>query len=433
MKKTLLFVIYGGGHAHMVYPVVHALRASAAFIKGQLHIEVLGLPAAKYTLKVNGVECFGFVDYLRPDVDADAIAWGKELAKAHHSPTVGIDLEDSIAYLGLCYKDIVTRLGEQEAAELFGRKARHAFYPLTIMERIFDDIKPDMVITSNSPRSEAAAIATASGHGIENLIMTDLFTGLGDYPLKARNITFINAFAKDMFVADGLVDEQISTCYYTGNPAFDRILTLPKEKDAAWMAAHFPQVVGRKTVLHADMPAYWHTGKKCSHNKTEAEVIQELEACYDAALQAGAYYLIRPHPSQDRAFYAKWLENKRDASLAATCDLHELLRNIDVLIARTTTVGLEAAYLHKRIVQLDADFHADLPLAKMGIAWGVNSYADLPETLKNALSDDKKLEKIINQIKQVLPDTPAAFSIARIILEKVGLADQESEKMWSVQ
>ncbi len=433
MKKNLLFVTYGGGHAHMVYPVVHALRRTESYASGKLGIHVLGLPAAKHTLQANGVECFGFADYLDPKKDADAIEWGKELAKTHHSPTIGVDLEDSIAYLGLCYKDLVTRLGEQEAARLFKSKVRHAFYPLTIMERIFDDIKPDMVITSNSPRSEAAAIETANKRGIENLIMTDLFTGLGDYPLKAKSITFINTFAKNKFVQDGLVDESISQCYYTGNPAFDKILEIPKTKDAAWMQAHFPNAAGRQTVLHADMPAYWHSGKKCSHNKTEAEIIEELDACYKASLQAGAYYLIRPHPSQDRAFYARWLENKKDASLAAECNLHELLRNIDVLIARTTTVGLEAAIMHKRIVQLDANFHADLPLASMGIAWGVNSYKELPETLKNALSDDKKLEKIINQIKQVLPDTPAAMSIAQLILQKLDLGTQGSEKMWSVQ
>ena len=27
--KRLLFVTYGGGHAHMIYPVVHALRATS--------------------------------------------------------------------------------------------------------------------------------------------------------------------------------------------------------------------------------------------------------------------------------------------------------------------------------------------------------------------------------------------------------------------
>lgn len=419
VKKTLLFVTYGGGHAHMVYPVVQALKKSAEYKSGALDIRVLGLPAARETLRRNGVECFGFADYLDKDKDADAIAWGKNLAKTHHSPTIGVTLEDSIAYLGLNYKDLVVRLGEQQAAALFKEKARHAFYPLTIMERIFDDIKPDFVITSNSPRSEAAAIETANRHGIGTLIMTDLFTGLGGYLLKANHITFLNEFAKNMFAADGLIDENISQFYYTGNPAFDKLLQLPREKDPAWRQHHFPQAEDKKLILHADMPAWWDYREKRSHYRKDAEILKELDACYAAVMENDAAYLIRPHPAQDRTLYSKWLKGKPQAYFAADCDLHETLRNIDLLLARTTTVGLEAAYLRQRILQLDADFHKDLPLAAMGIAWGINGYDVLPGAIKNALIDDKKFEDIKNQVKHMLPDKPAAETIANIILEKL--------------
>ncbi|MGE0754104.1 MAG: hypothetical protein AB7L92_02990 [Alphaproteobacteria bacterium] len=413
MKKNLLFVTYGGGHAHMVYPVVHALRKRT----DALTVHVLGLPAAKHTLKANGIEPLGFNDYLDKEKDADALEWGRRLAREHHSPTIGIDLEDSVAYLGLCFKDLVTRLGLEEAEKLFAQQSRRAFYPLTIMERIFADLAPDMVITSNSPRSEAAAIATANAQGITSMIMTDLFTGLGDYPLVAQHITFLNEVAKDMFIADGLVDERISQCYITGNPAFDKILDLPKDKDAEWLQQHFPQAGGAPLVLHADMPAYWDPIKKCSHIKSQQEILGEMEACYNATVANDAVYLVRPHPSQDRAFYARWVDAHPGAYLTAECNLHELLANIDLLVARTTTVGLEAAIMEKKILQLDADFHADMPLASMGIAWGVNSYGELVAAIASALKDDKKLEKINKKVKQLLPREQAAAKIADIILE----------------
>ena len=60
--KRLLFVTYGGGHAHMIYPVVHALRAAGAFKQGSIIIDVLGLPAATYTLNNNGIDCLRFDD-----------------------------------------------------------------------------------------------------------------------------------------------------------------------------------------------------------------------------------------------------------------------------------------------------------------------------------------------------------------------------------
>lgn len=142
-----------------------------------------------------------------------------------------------------------------------------------------------------------------------------------------------------------------------------------------------------------------------------------MEACYDAAMQCNAAYLIRPHPSQDRQLYASWLAGRKWAYLAADYDLHALLANIDLLVARTTTVGLEAAYMQKRILQLDCDLHSDLPLAKMGIAWGVNGYGELAREMKNALTDDKKFEEMKNKAEGLLPREPAAVKIATIILE----------------
>lgn len=419
MKKKILFVTYGGGHAHMVCPVVLALRQSPAFLEGALEIQVLGLPAAKHTLAASNIDCLRFNDYLDPVADADAIAWGTELAKTHHSPTIGVPLEDSIAYLGLNYKDLVVRLGKEEAQKRFAAKNRQIFYPLTIMERVFDDVRPDFVVTSNSPRSEAAAIEVANKRGIASLIMTDLFTGLGGYVLKARHVTFLNEFAKNMFAADGLLDEGFSQFHYTGNPAFDKILQLAGAKDEAWIAKHFPQAKGKKLVLHADMPAYWDPVNKCSYFKTDADIVEEMNACYDATLQNGAYYLIRPHPSQDRTLYHHWLNGKPDAQLAAECNLHELLKNMDLLVARTTTVGLEASYLQKRILQLDYEFHTDLPLAKMGVAWGVNAYSELADEMRSALGDDVKFEEIKRKAKQVLPNEPAAAKIASIIIENM--------------
>lgn len=414
MKKTLLFVTYGGGHAHMVYPVVQALRGQDG-----LDIRVLGLPAAKAILNQHGVECFGFADYLDETKDADAIAWGRALAKVHHSPTIGVSLEDSIAYLGLNYKDLVARLGEKEAERQFAEKGRQCFFPLTIMERIFDTIQPDFVITTNSPRSEAAAIEIANTRGIDNLMITDLFTGRGDYMLKGKHITFLNAFAITLHQQDGLLDKRLSRFYCTGNPALDRILALPRDKDPGWVQRHFPQIRNKALILHADMPGYWDYPRQRSHLRSEAEIREELEACYQAARQNDAVYLVRPHPSQNRQFYAEWLTGRDNAFLAAEYPLHELLRNIDLLLARTTTVALEAVYMGKRVLQIDADFHADLPLAAMGVAWGINRYNELAEGVRSALGDDKKLAKIRNNIKQMLPDEPAASKIATIIAEKI--------------
>lgn len=403
----------------MVYPVVHALRESAPYKDGQIGIHVLGLPAATSILKENGIDPIGFADYLDKEKDADALTWGRKLAEDNHSPTMGIDIEDSIAYLGLCYKDMVVRLGEQETARLFKDRGRQAFYPLSIMERIFDDIKPDFVIATNSPRAEAAAIEIANRRGIDNMQMTDLFARIVLCSLNAKNVTFINKQAKTMLVEEGLLTEGGKQFYYTGNPAFDKILALPTAKDPAWIKQHFPKAEGKKIILHTDTPGYWNYFKKYSHVRSPQEILEELDRCYQAAMENGAAYLIRPHPSQNRALFEGWLKGKRDAFLAADCNLHELLRNVDLLLARITTVTIEAIYMGKRVLQLDCDFHVDMPLTEMGVAWGVTRHGDLADEIRNALSDDKKLKEINTQAKQLFPGEPASPKIANILIDKL--------------
>jgi hypothetical protein len=271
VAKKILFVTYGGGHAHMIYPVIHELKKTSLYKNNQLQIQVLGLTTARGILKNNGVESFGYADYLDPQKDQDAIAWGTELAKIHHSDKNGIDRKESIAYLGLNFKDLVTQMGEKKAWQTMQEKGRHAFYPVNTITRILDDIQPDFVVTTNSPKSEAAAIAVAKSRGIETLIITDLFSGFGGYKLQANGITFLNEYAKDMWIRDDLIESKDSEFYYTGNPAFDKLLSLPTEVDPAWVEREFPTAKGRKLLLHIDAPAYLDPIKMGPHVRTEKE------------------------------------------------------------------------------------------------------------------------------------------------------------------
>ena len=227
-----------------------------------------------------------------------------------------------------------------------------------------------------------------------------------------------------MFVDNGLADPAVSTFHCTGNPAFDKILALPNRKDQRWLERHFPGVGGQPVVLHADVPAYWDTVKLCSHNRTDDEILAELEACHAAASSNGAAYLVRPHPSQDRAFYERWVRGRQGAWLAAECNLHELLACVDLLVARTTTVTLEAAMMRKRVLQLDWRIHTDMPIAAMGVAWGTEGFASLAAEVGKVLADDAGFAVIRKRISKMLPSQPAAPKVAGIVLERLRLAQE---------
>lgn len=104
MCKTVLFVTYGGGHAQMVIPVMRELHTHS-----DIRAEALALTLAGPAFRRSGIPYKGFRDFIATGDEA-AAAHGKRLAALHHNPQTGIEEQESIAYLGLSYWDLVRAL-----------------------------------------------------------------------------------------------------------------------------------------------------------------------------------------------------------------------------------------------------------------------------------------------------------------------------------
>ena len=149
--NKVLFVTYGGGHAQMVLPVVQWLSQHAA-----LKIQVLALTTAAPVFVNAGIDVLGFRDFVRPE-DAAALVWGERLLEGNTSMQVAHD--ESVAYLGLSYVDLEQRLGVAAAADVYAQFGRQSLRPLGVLQRIIRQLVPDVVVTTNSPRAERAAIS----------------------------------------------------------------------------------------------------------------------------------------------------------------------------------------------------------------------------------------------------------------------------------
>lgn len=416
MENPILFVTYGGGHMHMVIAVAKALEKRA----DSPPIKVLGMPAAAQTLRSAGLNVVTFNDFLDPESDRDAIEWGTSLLEGNHNPDAGIPVRETVAYMGLSYKDLVLRHGVAEAKRLFRRKGRKAFHPVTVLSRCIEHLKPCIVVSTNSPRAEAAAIDAAKAAGLPNIVMTDLFLGMMDYPIVADDVTFLNEFALEGFCRFELFDKANSQSHCVGNPAFDNLLSRNAEPDVAWLQTWLPDLPIAPSVLHADMPAWFDEASFSSYTKTETECIAEMDAVYNGCQLAGANYLVRPHPSQNRAIFEQFVAEHSGAYLAASLPLHDLLGAVDLVVARSTTVALEAVYLRQKVLQLDPELHFDLPLAQMGVAAGAKLDHNLASAIRLCLEDDEAHLRRLAHAETVLPRLPAAHLIADLILKRVG-------------
>ena len=416
MAKTLLCVTYGGGHARMVIPVIRALADCK-----DIRIQTLALTGAGPIFKSEHLPFMGFKDFISAQ-DSQALEWGKKLAAIHHSPESGIEEEESIAYLGLSYWDLVQRYGEAEAGRLWAEKGRHAFLPLTFMERVIERVKPDMVVTTNSPRSERAALDVAQAKNIVTLCMVDLFGYMDFHVLKADYFTVLNERVIDTMKSIGVTAER-DRFLITGNPAFDTAFDYRGPINTAWRRAHFPSVsTDAKCVLWIDSPGYLRQAPRMWMRDTE-EILFDLNNMAQATADNNCVMLVRPHPSQARSFFQDWVQQAPPHVLyAGDVQLYPLLNAIDAVVAYSSTVMLETILMQKRLIQLQYfPEESGMPMAQWGLAWEVTRAGDLSRLLRDALHNEQEWEKRRERIAAYTPKIKAAPQIAEHIKKIIGV------------
>jgi hypothetical protein len=353
-----LFVCYGGGHAKMVLAVVRALARDAAW-----EPVVLGLTIAGPQLRAAGVDARGYVDLVGPG-DGEALAHGRRILGDSHDPRSGIAVEESVAYLGLSYQDLVERLGAAGAGDLYRENGRHAFLQLGPMRRAMVKWRPDVVVTTNSPKSERAALVVAREAGIATVAMEDL---LGIRQALIRD--FVPPFRADrLCVGSTIAIENLErdegapreACRLTGNPQFDRIAAVPGRRAAARASLGLAEG-DRYAVL------YTQTGPDLARLRA---LVGGLDG--PRSLRIG----VRRHPN----FRASPAADVRaalpaNAELVDDADLDDLLAAADIAMSVSSTVVVEALLAGNVVAQLGPELTLsdpprehldDLPLHRYG-------------------------------------------------------------------
>ena len=383
-KKTILFVTYGGGHVNMLIPVILALKQ-----QGEFDIHVLGLTTAGSALEAAGIPYMGFRHLLKPE-DKKAAEWGRKLAPTVANPLV--PYEESIAYMGLCYRDLEKRIGEKEAARLFGKYGRQTFFPELVMKRLFNDLEPDLVVATNSPRAERAAITTAGKLDIPAICLVDLFAtcevqwiGERDY---ADKICVLSELVKKHIVRSGRKKEEVVV---TGNPTFDR---LAKENisEAAESLRRRYGWENKSVILWASQafPKQHLVTGKCGDPTLPRQIEEKL------------FEILKKHPDWQLIIRLHSTETVNFESLPPrvelcpkNIDLATLLKAVDVVVSVSSTVGLEGALLGTPFITMDMSiFSENAPFSAMGFSLGVSHFDELENTLIEAM--EKKWEPPAN-------------------------------------
>ena len=381
MIRKALFVAYGGGHISMVLPVMKQLR----LLDPHVECVVLALTTGYRLAQTAGEQPLGYKDFLHL-VDAPAaLQWGEILLGNNSSPDV--TREESVAYLGINYLDLIAQHGEPGAAQLYAEKGRYGFAPLNFMNRLFDALNPDVVIATNSPRSEEAALTVAVARGIPSVGMVDLFGLDGDtYVLRETKpdlTCVISEPVRQRLVQRGF---DSNTVLVTGNPAFDGLFS----PENACLAAEFIQRQGWRGLTpilwagHKEAAGFGASSTSSGHEfalRVETQLREFVRERADCAL------IVRYHPSEWHTFPRLDRQVRVYFSVPSQEPIHPLILAAKAVVVQNSTVGLQAAVAGIPAVSLEyaPSIAGSFSLAGMGVTTPCFNEADLPGVLNQSL------------------------------------------------
>ncbi len=367
----IFLVSYGGGHVAMLAPVAKKLEE-----RGH-EVVFLALTTARQYLEKQGITSIGFKDLLFL-AEENSLEIGKKLAEAVPENSA-VTPEETAAYLGISYSDLIAEKGKDEAEKLYAERQRQAFLPVRTLKKALEHYQPDVVVATNSPRSERAAIMAAGELGVPSVCVVDLFAtvekewiGVSGF---AKRICVLNQVVKEMFIGCGRNDAEVVV---TGNPSFDVLLTDSAYNSGQEMRAGRGWNDGKVNILFASQPE----PEKHPFNDRTGNVLlpDEIENALRAFVTENDGYrlIIRYHPSQTKVF--KPQENVELSTREEA--ISTVLHAVDLVITITSTVAVEAKIIGKPVITIDRSiFTEDANYTAMGISLGVKELEDLPAAI----------------------------------------------------
>ena len=376
--KTILLAAYGGGHINMIIPIFRELKKKKDF-----QPIVLGLTTACLTLEEEGISFVSYKDLVQ-DGDEDALVYGQKLLK-EMGDGILVPKEESIAYLGLSYKDLVERHGVEGAAQAYKAKGRHAFLPLSIADRIFEKWTPDLLVATNSPKTEKALLLQSRKHSIPSLCIIDLFSekefqdrlGVKGYGNK---LCVLNEEVKKRLLNYERLPKEIAV---TGNPAFDKLQQKNLQEKA--MAYKKSKGASEKQILLWIRQTYPEDTD--IYTETEKRLIEY------AKKKKNLHLIFRRHPN-DTESYSK-LPSFVSISSEPASQLPIILQASDTVLSMNSTVIMQGALLQKPTVTLEMSASAkNCSFASVQVSTGIYAWEDFEKTLDKALSGNTPIPSL---------------------------------------
>lgn len=402
MKKIFL-VVYGGGHAKLLLPIIQRLISDKKF-----EIEILALTTAFNFFKDRKIPVNGYKDYqalLKRDINN---LGEKILNKSQLSNDVQLD--ESIAYHGINYLDLIIQFQEEKAQKIWKKYGRQGFYPINFFIKLLKHIKPDIVISTNSPRSEKAALRAAKELNIPSICLVDLFGVQEINWLKedghGSKICVIDERVKQFLIENGRKKDQIVV---TGNPAFDDINSKQNIDSGMQLRKKYEEKYKDSfLILYASQvePKNYPSKNLIGDPDLPKKIEKKLRNYVKQNRKVNLF--VRYHPSQNQTF----IKEERVFQSLNNDNLYELLHCVDCVVVASSTVGYEAYLAGKELISLNFSmFSDDAPYAKLGFSKGIDEIEELKICLDEIANQRLDKKRNISKINKEESSTNKVFNV----------------------
>jgi hypothetical protein len=289
-----------------------------------------------------------------------------------------VDKRESIYYLGVGFLDLVQRYGEEAAATMYENSGgRYVFEPVGAMRTVLEIEEPDLLVTTNSPRTEKAAGLAAAEMGIPHVAFIDMFGIRCSSWFKdgkfANRILVLSDSVKRYYTQLGRRDDELVV---TGNPAFDELSRYYAVNRSEIRAV---RVQSRYKVLWASQPEpeYLAELDKYGNPAFPLEAEKVLLEAYERA--GGRWDLVcRNHPSEVPRTYPRGVLRSEQSD-----DLARLLSTVHVVLTPSSTVGFQGVILGANLITLNASvLTPTMPYAEMGYSMGLQTLGEIERALE---------------------------------------------------
>ena len=397
MQKKILVVTYGGGHARMLRPVIEILIEDPS-----VDVHVMALNTAAKELEDLDITLFGYAKYFYDDPNVQK--YGRELMASLDKV---IDEKETISYLGVNFCELVDTYGLEEANRMYKDGGRYIFEPDNAMYKVLKNENPDILITTNSPRTEKSAVIAARRLGIKSVSLIDMFG------IRCSSWFADNDFSDKILVLSDSVKQYLvslgrdaDSVVVTGNPSFD---SLAQHYDDNKDTINNERKKMPFTVLWASQPEPVFLPETGDYGDTQLPLNIEKEVLKVFAKHQDWKLIARNHPSEVKRNYPEAVTYSNQGD-----DLVELFKNIHVVLTPSSTLGFQGAIMGAKLVTIDLSILTPtMPYADMGFSVGLKSIEDIEQALLELYKTKS------DSGKPAYYETGAAQNVARVIYSEM--------------